>query len=88
MNDGQEGGPAGEPDPLPTAFARVREARSVKQITLAHQTGISLRTIQRIEKGEIANPGIRTLAALAKALGVELAEICEPEWLTGSSPGR
>jgi DNA-binding XRE family transcriptional regulator len=80
VSDDRKGGPAGQPDPLPTAFARVRKGRSVKQVTLAHQTGISIRTIQRLEKGDLDNPGIKTVATLARAMQATVDEVSEPEW--------
>jgi transcriptional regulator with XRE-family HTH domain len=53
----------------------------IKQEAMAEQTGIPLRTYQRLEAGKITNPPIRYLVNCAIVLGVELEEICEPEWL-------
>ena len=47
---------------------------------LASISGVTKRTIERIEKGT-ANPTIMTLCRLAKALGIETNELysCESE---------
>ena len=55
---------------------RVRElrlARGLSQAQLAEMSGLSVRTIQRIERG--ANPGLESMRLLAAALDVELAEL-------------
>lgn len=54
--------------------AKIKELRVLKGLTqeeLANQTGLSVRTIQRIENGEV-DPRTYTLTALAQALDVEL----------------
>lgn len=51
-----------------------RKERGYSQEELSHISGISLRTIQRIEKGEV-NPRGHTLKALAKSLGIELHDL-------------
>lgn len=53
---------------------KIKELRVLKGLTqeeLAEQTGLSVRTIQRIESGEV-DPRTYTLTALAEALEVEL----------------
>lgn len=55
---------------------KIRELRLLKGLTqeeLAEKTGLSVRTIQRIENGEV-DPRTYTLSALANALGVDLEE--------------
>jgi DNA-binding XRE family transcriptional regulator len=57
-------------------LVRVRElrlARGLSQAQLAEVSGLSVRTIQRIERG--ANPGLESMRLLAAALGVELEEL-------------
>ena len=51
----------------------LRVARGWSQAHLAELTGLSVRTVQRIENG--ANPGLESLNRLAAALGVDLAEL-------------
>ncbi|MCD6180557.1 MAG: helix-turn-helix domain-containing protein [Bacteroidales bacterium] len=54
--------------------AKIKELRILKGLTqeeLAEQTGLSVRTIQRIESGEV-DPRTYTLTALAQALEVDL----------------
>ena len=61
-------------------LVRARE-RGVSQQALAWQSGVSLRTIQRLEAGAVPNPNLRVLVQLAHALHVSLEDICEAEWL-------
>lgn len=56
-----------------------RQARGWSQEELAERTGLSVRTIQRIEGG--GRPGLASTRLLADALGVDVAE------LTTSGPG-
>jgi transcriptional regulator with XRE-family HTH domain len=51
------------------------------QKRLSELTGLSLRTVQRLELGEVDNPPLRYLVNLAKALDIELEAILEDEWL-------
>jgi transcriptional regulator with XRE-family HTH domain len=63
---------------------RLSEARAhigFSQEEMAERTGISLRTYQRLESGRVENPPLRYLVNCAIALGVELDDILEPEWL-------
>ncbi len=51
------------------------------QTSLSRATGISQRTLQRLENGEIENPPLRYLVNCAKALGMDdWRELVEPEW--------
>ncbi|MFC6237903.1 DUF805 domain-containing protein [Longivirga aurantiaca] len=56
-----------------------RQARGWSQEELAERTGLSVRTIQRIETG--GRPGLSSARLLAEALGLDVAEI------TASDPG-
>ncbi len=67
-----------------TKLARLRYERDVPQRELAEATGLSLRTLKRLELGEIPNPPIRYLANCALALGARLEDVAEDEWLTWS----
>jgi len=64
-----------------TALREARETIGLRQEDLARRTDIPLRTYQRLEAGGLANPPIRYLVNCALALTLELAEVCEPEWL-------
>lgn len=72
----------------PTRLARARAARGVTQADLADAIGISIATYQRLEGGRMANPPIRYLANAAIALGCDLRDLCEPQWLTWTPLGR
>jgi DNA-binding XRE family transcriptional regulator len=64
-----------------TRLAQARLAAEFKQAQLAEATGLSPKTIQKLDRGEIDNPPIRYLVGCAHVLGVELVDVCEPEWL-------
>jgi transcriptional regulator with XRE-family HTH domain len=61
----------------------LRVARGWSQAHLAELTGLSVRTIQRIETG--AHPGLESLRGLAAAFGVDVADL-QPEAQTASRP--
>jgi transcriptional regulator with XRE-family HTH domain len=67
------------PRPRSRLFER-RKAAGLSQRELAKRTGISLRTLQRMERLEVDNPPIRYLVNCAIALGCELEELIEPAW--------
>jgi transcriptional regulator with XRE-family HTH domain len=55
----------------------LRKSRGWSQEALAEQSGVSLRTIQRVEQGDTVPRG-HTVQALAAALGVTLDALQEP----------
>jgi transcriptional regulator with XRE-family HTH domain len=57
-----------------------RKAAGLSQRALAERAGLSLRTLQRIERLEVDNPPIRYLANCAIVLGCELEDLIEPQW--------
>ena len=69
--------------PHPASRSRLYERRRVSGLSqreLAKRTGISLRTLQRIERLEVDNPPIRYLTNCAIVLGCELEDVIEPAW--------
>lgn len=58
---------------------RLRHKLTHAQMSM--ETGIPLRTYQRLEAGGLSNPPIRYLMNCAVVHGVPLEEVCEPEWL-------
>lgn len=54
---------------------QARGGRSAAAV--AYEAGISLDTLRKIERGAIATPAFFTVAALAKALGLDLSELAE-----------
>jgi transcriptional regulator with XRE-family HTH domain len=66
----------------PTAKSRLYERRQARlsQRVLAERAGLSLRTLQRIERLEIDNPPVRYLTNCAIVLGCELEDLIEPAW--------
>jgi transcriptional regulator with XRE-family HTH domain len=57
-----------------------RQAAGLSQRSLAERAGLSLRTLQRIERLEVDNPPIRYLTNCAIVLGCELEDLIEPAW--------
>lgn len=51
------------------------------QEELADAIGVSAPTIRRLERGEVENPKLRHLVNCAIALGVDLDDVLEDEWL-------
>lgn len=71
---------------FPRKMRKYREARGLTQRELAHLTGITVNYISKLERGEVANPGIDLIASLAETLhcSVENLIYSEPEPLTNS----
>jgi len=65
---------------LGRALQRARGRRSAADV--ARQAGISLDTLRKIERGAIATPAFFTVAALARALRIDLT------WLADSMSGK
>jgi transcriptional regulator with XRE-family HTH domain len=64
-------------DPRPPLAKAVRELRTEREMTqeaLAHDAGITVGHLSKIERG-LANPGWGTVEAIAKALGVTIADV-------------
>jgi transcriptional regulator with XRE-family HTH domain len=59
---------------LARALRALREQRGRSQEALAHEAGLTLRTLQRIERAQ-SNPTWSTVRRLARALGVSLTEL-------------
>jgi transcriptional regulator with XRE-family HTH domain len=51
------------------------------QKQLSELTGISMRSIQRLDWGELENPPIGYLVNIAVVLDIPVLDICEDEWL-------
>jgi transcriptional regulator with XRE-family HTH domain len=66
--------------PVRSRLLERRKAASLSQRQLAEQAGLSLRTLQRIERLEIDNPPIRYLTNCAIVLGCALEDLIEPAW--------
>lgn len=64
-----------------TRLAKLRLEHKVSQAALAEATGLSVRTIQELERNTHPNPRIGYLQNIATALEADLLDVCEPEWL-------
>lgn len=61
----------------PDRLRRLRESRALSQESLAAKCGLSRKTIQRMERGEVVRPDSLSLVALA--LGAPVTEFTEPD---------
>lgn len=64
---------------------RLRDAAELSQDAVAYRAGLSRYTYQKFEKGESrpgqpANPSVKSLLAIAQALGTDLESLL-PEWV-------
>lgn len=58
---------------LPHRIKAARTQAGMTQQTLAHNAGLAIGTVARVERGE--DMAVSTLAAIATALGITLAEL-------------
>jgi transcriptional regulator with XRE-family HTH domain len=66
-------------DVIAANLRTLRKVRGMSQPDLAQQVGISPRTIARLEAGQVADPSINHVRALARALGVTVDLLSEGE---------
>jgi transcriptional regulator with XRE-family HTH domain len=57
----------------------LRESRGFSQQALADAAGVHVSVVFKIEQGQSVDPRISSLVALAKALGVSIAEFTEDD---------
>ncbi|AVX31841.1 helix-turn-helix protein [Carboxydocella thermautotrophica] len=62
---------------LATKLRRLRKGRGWSQKQLADIAQIPQSTISEIESGKRINPGVKTIEAIASALGVSVTELIE-----------
>ena len=60
---------------LGRAIAGHRSAAGHSAEHIAGEANVSVETIRRIEQGRVANPGIFTVASIARTLGVDLSQL-------------
>jgi transcriptional regulator with XRE-family HTH domain len=56
---------------------RAREARGMSLMQLARATGNHISTISNIERGTATDPRISTIEAIARVLGVSIADLLD-----------
>jgi len=54
---------------------QIRESRGLNIQKLSFECGIARETISKMEKGTYLNPTLKTMALLAKALGVKVQDL-------------
>ena len=63
---------------LGRALQTERVSREKTQSQIAHEAGLSVDALRRIEQGHVANPGVFTVASIADALGRRLTHFVPP----------
>lgn len=58
-----------------TLIKALRAHFQMTQVDLASMSGVSLATISKIESGELENPQLETLNAIAKAFNINTAQL-------------
>lgn len=71
--------PVAESVNLGDRLRALRKVRGITQQQLAGAAGLSISALARLEHGEDPNPRLATLQALAKALGVKVADLIGDE---------
>ncbi len=74
-----------------TRLRRTRLERGLSQKELAELTGIPLRSLERLDRGEVDDFSYRSVFNLCVALHCKASEIIEPDWFQWKddlSPGR
>jgi len=69
-------------------LSRIRVERNFSQRQLAIYSGVSLRTLRRLERREVDNPPLRYLVNLSLVLRCELSDLIEDEWLAWADFGH
>jgi transcriptional regulator with XRE-family HTH domain len=72
---------------LGTRVCHLRELKGLSISAMAEQAGLAKSALTKLERGGTENPGVRTLSALCKVLGVTLPELLE-EKPAGRDPRR
>jgi transcriptional regulator with XRE-family HTH domain len=68
-----------DPVALGAQITRLRELRGYSIGTLAERADEMAKSyLAKLERGEVENPGLRTLSAIARALGVTVADLLQP----------
>ncbi len=57
----------------------MRKMRKISQKELAAKSGVSQQSISQIERDPKSNPGIRTVEALAQAMGLGVMDLYQPD---------
>ncbi|MEQ4207649.1 helix-turn-helix transcriptional regulator [Actinopolymorpha sp. B9G3] len=60
---------------LGTALRAARGQRSMVEV--AALAGVSVETVRKIERGRVPTPAFFTVVALAEAVGLSLADLCQ-----------
>ena len=75
---------------LPGLGTRIRELRELREASLtqlAERAGIAKSYLAKVERGEVDNPGLKTLSAIAQALEITVADLIRPSQTTSPEGG-
>jgi transcriptional regulator with XRE-family HTH domain len=62
---------------LADKLSKTRKLRELTQDALAHKAGISTQLVSMLERGQVKDPHIGAMIALARVLGVSVESLCE-----------
>ncbi len=71
---------------LTAALRQAREAAGMTRQVLSSASGVPLSTLAKIEQSRSTDPGFLAVAALAEALGLDLAALAVSTRQAGSAP--
>ena len=57
-------------------LSKARKTRGLTQDALGHKAHVSPQLVSMIERGQVKDPHVSALAALARALGVSMDSLC------------
>ena len=60
-------------------LSKARKHRGLTQDALGHKAHVSPQLVSMIERGQVKDPHVSALAALARALGVSVDSLCRAE---------
>lgn len=63
---------------LGAKIARFRDLRGMSMSALAEAADLAKSYLAKLEKGDVENPGLRTLSGIARALDVTVADLLAP----------
>ncbi len=67
-----------EPEQVGKRLTEIRELQGRSLTEVADAAGVAKSYLLKLERGEVENPGLATLGAVAKALQVTLAKLLSP----------
>jgi transcriptional regulator with XRE-family HTH domain len=77
-----------EVGPLGERLVQLRNGKGLSLSAVAEAADVAKSYLAKLERGEVPNPGLKTLDSIAKALDVTLAHLLAPEPRTVTRPAH